>query len=191
MWTGWLEAKREVWLEFWDQTCSQRCLTVWRWWLLKYWGGIQASSVSTDWKSLFHYLAFVFPRLKHNSVWGSFVGQHSKQTHSGTFLQCSTLRSWLNISVKILHWQLLWKMEIILDSFLYNSIIINVVLLLLKLKLLKTLLVTEIRLKFNFISALFQIPKAFLVTLYLKVPLLHVACTYYYNNNNLCIITCK
>ncbi len=41
------------------------------------------------------------------------------------------------------------------------------------------LLVTEIKLKFiviiiNFISALYQIPKAFLGTIYFKVPLLHV-----------------
>ncbi len=30
-----------------------------------------------------------------------------------------------------------------------------------------------------------------LVTLYFKVSLLYVKCTYYYNNNTLCIITCK
>ncbi len=29
------------------------------------------------------------------------------------------------------------------------------------------------------------------VTLYLKVSLLHVTCTYYYNNNELCKTTCK
>ncbi len=33
--------------------------------------------------------------------------------------------------------------------------------------------------------------KAGSVTLYFKVSLLHVTCTYYYNNNTLCIITCK
>lgn len=59
--------------------------------LLKYWGGLQAPTVSTDGKSLFHYLAFVFPRLKHSSIWRSFIGQHSKQTHPGIFPLCSTL----------------------------------------------------------------------------------------------------
>ncbi len=99
--------------------------------LLKYWGG-NTGLFCVDWlKITFPLSYFCLPSFEAHLRLRIFCRPAFK---ANTFwdiptMQYITFMASYKVSVKILHWQLLWKMEIILYSFLYKSIIINVVIL--------------------------------------------------------------